>query len=403
MALESGPIRGTALVSSSTSDPPARPTARRGARLLAAGAVVLGLLAFGSWYTQVGRGLQRHEARAAIAWGEDYLKVGRPGLAIAAVADIPEDQPEGARALAIRGLALALLDRPEEARGVLERSWQLDPTWSMVPKVLAAIYFSRSEVQRGLAMLEAAARLDPGDFRPWYGAGDMYRRLNRADDAARAFGQALRLQPDHHESRLGRIWALLETRPPEEVTPLLQQALVDRPSDPEVLTLAARQALALGDQQGALQYVERCLALDPDRAEALRIRAGLRRAAGQLQPALEDAERAVTLAPHDPTALYQLALVEAALGLADRAAATSERHQVLKEQLEQMRQLEQQIELRPTDPQPHWQLGQIAAEAGMTDFAARHFRAALALDLACQPARRGLAALGLPAPGPAAP
>ena len=48
---------------------------------------------------------------------------------------------------------------------------------------------------------------------------------------------------------------------------------------------------------------------------------------------------------------------------------------------------------RPKDPQPNWQLGQTAAAVGMTALARRSFRAALALDPNCPPAREGLAVL----------
>jgi cytochrome c-type biogenesis protein CcmH/NrfG len=144
-------------------------------------------------------------------------------------------------------------------------------------------------------------------------------------------------------------------------------------------------------------HLDHCLALDPDHIEALMLRARSRRAAGQLEAALADAERAVALAPQDPAALSLLALIEDRLGLKERAVATSTRHQVLKEQLARMHELEEQVQQRPADPEPRWRLGDVAAEAGLTDFAARHYQAALSLDPTCQPALRGLADLGHPA------
>lgn len=370
-----------------------RTWSRSRAWLVALVGSLIALLALVGWYETWGPGALKRMEREAIAQGQEYLKQGRPARALRVVADIPEGGPSGAGVLAVKGMALALLDRPEEAREPLEASLARDPAQPMVAKVLAAVCFSRSELARGLELLETAARLDPGDFRPWHGAGDMYRRLNRASDAARAFDEALKRKPDHHESRVGRIWALLALGSTDAVGPELERALQDRPEDPEVHVLAARQNLALGQVETAWNHIETALSLDPNHVEALVLRAREHRVAGRLEDAMRDAERAVELAPQDASALYLLSLVQAGLGLDDEAAETSARHRALNQLLEQMNQVEREIEASPGDAQLRCRLADLAAEAGLTEFAIRNYQAALSLDPNHANASRGLATL----------
>jgi tetratricopeptide (TPR) repeat protein len=303
-----------------------------------------------------------------------------------------------AEAMTVRGLALAALERVEECRHALERSLELDPAQPMAAKVLAAVYFSRNETGRGLRLLRRAAELDPTDFRPWYGAGDVYRRLDRPEDAAGAFRRSLEIHPGHPESLAGLAWALLGSDRPDQATPVLEQALRGRPDDPGLLALAARHARDLGRSGEAIALADRCLANDPERAEALILRGGLLMGEGRAEEAMADAERAASLSPNDPAALHLLATVEARLGLSERSEETSARRRVLVDRLGRMHELTDRIEAHPDDPEPRWRLGLEAIEAGERTLAERSFRAALAIDPDCRPAAEGLAQLGVFSP-----
>lgn len=265
----------------------------------------------------------------AVADGRDHLKYGRPASALRAVSMLGEESPAFTEALTVRGLALAALNRIDECRRTLERASELDPEQPLALKTLAAVYFSRNETARGLDLLKQAAILDPEDFRPWFAAGDVYRRQENAERAKEAFRQALRRRADHHESRVGFIWALLAAGQFEEADPLLQAALRDRSDDPHLLALAARHARDLGRPDDALDFADRSLSIDPDNVEALVARASLLLRSGHAHRALPDAERAARFAPENPAALYILARTETALKLTQRAAATAARHRAL--------------------------------------------------------------------------
>jgi tetratricopeptide (TPR) repeat protein len=357
--------------------------------------VLLALGTLAAWFVRsAAEAERRRETRSAIAKARSWLQSGRADLALRTVRTLPQEGPQAAEALAVRGLALAALDRPEEARPYLERALALDPRQPMAAKTLAAVYFSANEGQRGFHMLEHAARLDPGDFRPWYAAGTMaLRQSYPPEKAIAAFREALRRQPDHDESRIGLIEALLASGSAEEATPWLLDVLRERPRDPAVLYLAALHARQVGRPEEADRYLALALEADPNQRKALILRAQSFHRAGRRQEALELAERAVALDPNDASALSLLAQVEAALGLSDRAAATSTRHREVLDLFARFQRLRESVDQHPDDPRPRCEMGRVAARAGMTDLARSSFRAALALDPQCPDALRGLAEL----------
>jgi tetratricopeptide (TPR) repeat protein len=368
-------------------------------------AVVAGLVVLGCGTALVWARWQRErEARAALARAQDQLLLGRPARALEAVAGVPERGPWEADLLTLKGMAFAALDRPDAVRPLLERSLKRDPNQPTAAKVLAAVYFSAGETERGFAMLDRASRLDPTDARPWYAAGEILLRVqNRPRDAVLAFQRALRRRPGDVDARVGLADALLSLGTAAEASPLLDAALRDRPTDPRVLRLAARRARLAGEADEMNRYAEQALAFDPDDTEALVLRADYLQRKGRPREALEFAERAVAGAPDDPSALSLLARVEGALGLKDRAAATSVRHRAARDRADRIGALREEIRQRPDDPEPRWRMGQVAAAGGMRALAVNSFREALARDPRCRPARDGLAALDVPADGPPAP
>jgi tetratricopeptide (TPR) repeat protein len=332
-----------------------------------------------------------------MAQAREALQSGQPGRALRAVARIPQSGPWAADVLTIKGMALAALERPDDARPLLERSLAIDPNQQMAAKVLAAVYFSDNEMDLGLAMLARAATIDPSDFRPWFAAGDvMLRYRNRPREAVEVFRQAIRRRPEDEGSRAGLASALLALGEPEESSTLVDSLLIEDPDDPKILRLAAIRARLLSRADDVERYAGRALLLDPNDVEVLILRAQSRLESGRRSEALGDAERAVVLAPDNVTALYLLAGIENALGLKERSAATGHRHERTLEIIGEIERLRGEVRKRPSDLEPRWRLGEAAAQVGRTTLARKSFLAALALDPNCKPARAGLAALGGP-------
>jgi cytochrome c-type biogenesis protein CcmH/NrfG len=345
------------------------------------------------------RALYRHRQDVqALARGHADLDQGRFRRAIQAVSGIREGSASEAEALTIRGLAEANLEDVGPARRDLERAWRIQPN-AAAAKVLAAIYLSAYETERGFQMLMNASRLDPEDFRPWYAMGELvHLRLRRYGPAMDAFREALKRRPGHVESRIGLIEALVRSHRPADAEPILTGVREERPDDPRVAALAAEIALELGRDEDAARFLERSLAIDPDRREALILEARLRLRQGRPREALAAAERACALEPNDPAALGLLASIQATLGLKEQAIRTQHRRHQAEHWNQEIERLLQTILKSPEDPEPRWRLGRIAAEAGRKTLAIQSYQAALALAPDCQPARQGLIELGFSVP-----
>jgi len=330
------------------------------------------------------------EAAQALTQGRNFLQSGEPRRAIQAVSTIREGTPQEAEALTIRGMAFASLEEVGPARVVLERAWRLRPN-AMAAKVLAAIYLGANETDRGLQMLHAAARLVPDDFRPWFAMGNgVFLQHRRYEEAAAAFRESLKRRPDHLDSRVGLLRALTKAHHLDQAEPLLRALLHERPEDPSVLIHAAELAFESDRRQDGRRYLEQVLTVDPDHREALLLRARMLLGDHQAREALGDAERALPLAPNDLEALNLLGSIQTALGLKDRAADTLIRRRQVEQRTNLIGELSLQIRRSPADPEPRWRLGDAAALAGFNPLAVQSYRAALALEPSCEPARRGL-------------
>ena len=244
------------------------------------------------------RALRRAEA-AALARGHAYLEQGRFRHAIQAVSSIRQGSASEAEALTIRGLAEAGLEEVAAARRDLERAWSLQPN-AAAARVLAAIYLSANENERGHQMLLNASRIDPADFRPWFAMGELvYLRLRRPKEAIDAFQRALERNPRHSESRIGLSEAFVRLHRPRDAEPIVNDLLRERGDDPRLLTLAAEIALEQGRIPDAVGFLDGALAIDPDRRNALILQARLQLRQGHPREALSAAERASALDPND--------------------------------------------------------------------------------------------------------
>jgi type IV pilus assembly protein PilF len=378
-----------------------RPTWGHILLVIGLGATVAGIvLASGNragenlWRSWSGR--EREESEA-LARARTYLEQGKAPQTIRAVSVIKPGSPHEVDALTLQGLALASLEETGPARQVLERAWHLRPSGDAA-KVLAAIYLSANETERGLQMLIEASRLDPSDFRPWYAMGEsVYLRLNRYDLAVDAFRESLTRHTGHAESRIGLLDALARSHRVAEAANVLEQVLQERPDDPRVLTLAAEFANESGDDERAARHLTRALAIKPDYRQALLLHARLLFRQGHWREALPEAQKASAQDPNDLPTLTLLSAIQSALGSTEQSRQTFAHKQEVQQRDLLMAKLQEEIMNNPQAPEPRWRLGQLAAQANMRPLAIQCYQAALAQAPDFTPARQALLELGFPA------
>ena len=331
----------------------------------------------------------------ALARGHLLLERGQNRRAIQAVSLIRSGSSSEAEALTIRGLAEANLEEIGPARRNLERAWQLQPN-AAAARVLAAIYLSAYENERGLQMLINASRLAPEDFRPWYAMGELvYLRLRRYDQAINAFQEALKRLPGHLDSRVGLAHSLVRMHRSEEAERILKAVLEERSNDPRVLTLTAEISLDLGRGEDPGQLLERALLIDPNRVDAIVLHARVQLRRGHSREALAEVERACSLETNDLAALTLLSSIQASLGMKDQAARTLARRAEVEERSKLIEGLLHVILQKPNDPEARCQLGKAAIESDMKPLAVQCYQVALMLDPKCKAARKGLIELGV--------
>ncbi len=351
--------------------------------------VILGLLVWA--FSQM-----RWDHWDEVARAQAYLNRGEVDLAFQAVSGIRDDRPGAAEGLTLAARALLMRGNITTARRVLERTLVMKREQPEAAKMLAAIYLAAGDGQRAVALLEMAARLEPGDFRPWYALGKVFHDTGELDRSAGAYTEALRRNPpaaEARESRIGRARAQLDSNHPEEAVEDLVALRRETPDDPMVLAMAARQARERGRPEEALDLANRALAADPASFEALMIRARVRIRARETQRAINDLEAALRAKPNDRAALQLLSQCQMSLGLTREAKATIERADRARERIELMDRLSKSIDERPEDPEPRWRLGQAAMDGQMYVLAYQCFQAALYLDPSYKPAHRSLEAL----------
>ena len=374
--------------------PPPRPFAdRRRILLLIPPLCMLGLAA---WVLYQGSRDRDRGHWHEVARARSYLDRGQVDLAFQAVSGIRDDGPGAPEGLTLAARALLMRGNIATARFILERSLKMKPDQAEAAKMLAAIYLAAGDGQRAIALLKEAARLEPGDFRPWYALGKVYHDLGNLDESTAAYTEALRRSPpavEARESRIDRVRVRLDGNHAEEVSADLDELRRQSPDDPQVLALAARQTRDRGRSDEALELAERALAGDPANFEALLVRARVRVLTRQPRPAIDDLEKAVAVRPNDRAALQLLSQVQTSIGLTREARATLERANRARERIELMDRLTKVIDQHPEDPEPRWRMGQAAMDGEMYVLAYQCFQAALSLDPECKPARDGMETL----------
>jgi cytochrome c-type biogenesis protein CcmH len=122
-------------------------------------------------------------------------------------------------------------------------------------------------LEEAVANLEARLKEQPQDQAGWVLLGSSYTALGRADDAIKAYGEALRLSGGENlDARLGVAEAqLLKDRDAltGEAGATVEAVLAAAPSNPKALWYGGLVALARGDEAAAEQRWSALLALSP--------------------------------------------------------------------------------------------------------------------------------------------
>ena len=148
-----------------------------------------------------------------------------------------ELEPELAEAHISRGLAVSMNKRFDEAEKAFETALRLDPKSFEAAKANARSFLAQGRFEEAVRMFERASVIRPEDYESPMLAGQAMTALDRHEEAQTAYRKS---------------------------THLVEQHLEFNPEDTRALILAATVFANIKEEEKAVEYAERAIAVDRD-------------------------------------------------------------------------------------------------------------------------------------------
>jgi serine/threonine protein kinase/Tfp pilus assembly protein PilF len=228
----------------------------------------------------------------------------------------------------------------EYARQMFNRAIEIDPeyarAWAGVADSCSMLYmyFDAREfnIRQADIASSKALELEPELAEAHVARGLAVYLSKHFDEAEQDFTTAMRLDPKLFEAPYYYGRALKSQGRYDEAVRMFERASALRPEDVQPVPLLAQCYLAMGMKTEAeaamrrsIRQIEQRLTLTPDDARASNLGAGVYSMLGENDKALEYAERSLAIDPEDPMLLYNVACTYANVGKPDDALSCLER------------------------------------------------------------------------------
>ncbi len=256
------------------------------------------------------------------------------------------------------------LGRDADAIAALRNGVKRQPKNLTMWKALAYLQLHEKDDAAALPTLLAIADLDPKDTDARMNLGVVYQRLNRLDDAVRAYRAALELNPDDFNTHYNLALVLMHQQKNAEAAAELAVADKLSPGNGEVLELLG-DAYSLQDEQAkAADAYQAAVAKAPDRAVLYSKLAFALARLKRTQEAVAALEKSLNLNPNSVDAYYMLGDLYSALEKYDESIAA----------------YKNALMLDPRKKEVHYNLGTLYAEIKRFGDARAELKAAVELD-----------------------
>ena len=195
-----------------------------------------------------------------------------------------------------------------------EQALKLDPASAPAMSNLGMALAALNRDQEALAILDKSIALMPGSVEAICNRGNVLMKLNRPAEALAAFDAALALAPDFPAARANRGNALAALGRFEEALAQYDAVLAIMPAHAETHLNRGNALHSLCRATEAIAAFERALALRPDYVKAHVGRGAARQALNQQHEALADFDRAIALDKSNADAHHNAALARLTLG-----------------------------------------------------------------------------------------
>jgi tetratricopeptide (TPR) repeat protein len=223
-------------------------------------------------------------------------------------------QPNWFDALHLLGVLKLQSGKAGAACGHLEQALKLNPASAQVMSNLGMALAALNRDQEALAILDKAVAIMPTSVEAITNRGNVLMKLGRPAEALAAFDAALVLAPGFPGALANRGNALAALGRFEEALAQYDAVLAAIPAHAETHLNRGSALSALSRASEAVAAFDRALALRPDYVKAHIGRGVARQALNQQREALEDFERAIALDKSNADAQHNAALARLTLG-----------------------------------------------------------------------------------------
>jgi tetratricopeptide (TPR) repeat protein len=315
-------------------------------RALARGQLDAAKTALDCWLKSRPEAAEAHYLKAQLAWAGLELDTANQELSRAQQLGYPPAAMAG-----LRGLLLARTGHIAEAEPVLRQAFdgssRLDPE---VADTLAHLYLGTFQMSLATEVLERWRRELPEDARPYLLQTEIdLRNRTMSELVIEHFRSALQYDPDLDRARLGLADQLRLNHRNTEANDEYQAYLTRKPDDPMGYLGIGLNALELGDEAGAVNFLDRALALAPKDPVILGARATVEIRCNRPVHALLYLDRAVQCDPFDQANHYQRMLSLTRLGRKAEAEAERRLMDQLRTEQDQFAEIQRGLERNPLD------------------------------------------------------
>ena len=255
----------------------------------------------------------------ALPLGRAYLQLGRYSEAEAVFTHANALAPKDGALVTDLALARLGLGELDGALTGLSDAVATEQASRSAQMLLTVLQFKAGEPARALASVESLVAHDGQDHRVLNLLGVMRAANDDEAGARHAFTQAAAIKPDYAPSiyNLARLEIAADEVPAARAR--LEALLTRTPHTPLAMMVLADIALADGDREGAVNWLEQAVVAQPDAVDAEAQLVALRLTLGQDAQALSSAERMVERHPENALAVESLAEAKAANQQSDHA------------------------------------------------------------------------------------
>jgi tetratricopeptide (TPR) repeat protein len=258
------------------------------------------------------------------------LRAGEPIELQAVIKDVPDDHGAPGEVPLLKGIALALTGKPEEATAEFSSAVAADPNNARYLIAQAWDYQLQNRHNDALSVLMKARKLDPANPAIPHRMAVSYFFLHQYERTENACQEALHLDSLHDPSYLLLGVSRLELGDLQTAQRAISQAITLKPT----VALYHRELGVALFRNGGLaeskKELDRALTLDPKAARTYFWRAQLLASEGERKQAITDLRSALTLQPSLMDAYPELARLYSAEGRPEEASLVLAKQKELK-------------------------------------------------------------------------